>query len=164
VPDERAALEKILSELGPPYRVAQAYSVERTLDEAVVTGRIVAILRAVWHVAMSGLSGFFAGLALLSGHLIGAAFLILGILKPVFPGNIGLWVNDDSALKGFDLSWRLGAGPGVRHDHLAGGYWVIPICLIAGFGLLFFSQRGARKFLGWWRRRHPRFAVSIGAS
>jgi hypothetical protein len=34
--DERAALEQILAELGPPLRVAQAYWTERTLDEAVV--------------------------------------------------------------------------------------------------------------------------------
>jgi uncharacterized membrane protein len=36
--DERAAVEQILAELGPPLRVAQAYSAERTLDEAVMTG------------------------------------------------------------------------------------------------------------------------------
>ena len=37
-PNERAALEKIIAELGPPLRVAQAYSAERTMDEAVATG------------------------------------------------------------------------------------------------------------------------------
>src|SRR6185295_16006895 len=48
-PDERAALERILAELGPPLRVAQAYSAERTIDEAVATGRLVAIVHAVAH-------------------------------------------------------------------------------------------------------------------
>ena len=48
-PNEREALEKILAELGPPLRVAQAYSAERTVDEAVATGRVVPMLRAVWH-------------------------------------------------------------------------------------------------------------------
>ena len=33
------ALEKILGELGPPLRVAQGYSAERVVDEAVATGR-----------------------------------------------------------------------------------------------------------------------------
>jgi hypothetical protein len=46
LPDERTSLEQILAELGPPLRVAQAYSAERTLDEAVTTGRIVPIVRA----------------------------------------------------------------------------------------------------------------------
>jgi HAAS domain-containing protein len=160
-PDERAALEKILSELGPPQRVAQAYSVERTVDEAVITGKLFAIVRAVWHVAMSGISGFLAALGVFIGYAIAAAFLILGIMKPVFPGNIGFWVNDDGPLYGFDLSWRMGVGPGVRHEHLAGGYWVVPICLVVGFGLLFLTHRGARKFLKWWRTRHAGFIVTV---
>ena len=42
-PNERAALEQILNELGPPLRVAQAYSAERIIDEAVTTGRVVPI-------------------------------------------------------------------------------------------------------------------------
>src|SRR5512146_797415 len=52
-PDERAALERILAELGPPMRVAQAYSAELTLDEAVTTGRIGPTLRAIWYVAVN---------------------------------------------------------------------------------------------------------------
>jgi hypothetical protein len=159
--DERASLEKILSELGPPQRVAQAYSVERTFDEAVVTGTLFAIVRAVSHVAMSGMSGFFAALGVFVGYAIGAAFTVLGIMKPIFPDNIGFWVNDEGPLYGFDLSWRMGVGPGVRHEHLAGGYWVVPICLIIGFGLLFFTHRGARKFLAWWRQRRAAFTVSV---
>ena len=155
VSDERAALEKILGELGPPQRVAQAYSIERTVDEAVVTGKIFAIARAVWHVAMSGVSGFFAGLFVFIGYVLGAAFVILGTMKPFFPDNIGAWVPDDPNTFGFDIAWRLGAGPGVRHEHMVGGYWIMPICFAAGFLLLFLSHTGARTFLGWWRRRHP---------
>ena len=161
MPDERAALEKILGELGPPLRVAQAYSVERVVDEAVVTGRITTLLRAVWHVAMSGVTGFFAGFLVLCGSFIGATLIVLGLLKPIFPDNIGFWVNNESALKGFDLTYRLGSGPGVRNEHLVGGFWVMPICLLAGFGLLLLTCRGARAFLKWWRRRRAPFTLNI---
>ena len=44
-PNEREVLEKILAELGPPLRVAQAYSAERTIDEAVTTGRFVPVVQ-----------------------------------------------------------------------------------------------------------------------
>lgn len=37
----------------------------------------------------------------------------------------------------------------------------IPIFVVAGFGLLFLSNRGARKFLGWWRGRRPSFSVTV---
>src|SRR5206468_7470723 len=84
-PDERAALEKILAELGPPLRVAQAYSAERTIDEAVTTGRLVPTLRAIWQGAWSTVSGFFTALFLFIGYVTGSAFLIIAALKPVFP-------------------------------------------------------------------------------
>src|SRR5476649_1251139 len=56
-PNEREVVERILAELGPPLRVAQAYSAERTIDEAVTTGRVVPMARAVWHLAVTTLIG-----------------------------------------------------------------------------------------------------------
>jgi len=161
MPDERTALEKILGDLGAPHRVAQAYSLERTVDEAVVTGKFLAIARAVWHVAMSGVSGFFAAFGVFVGYTLGAVFIILGAMKPIFPDNVGFWVNDESIFKGFDLTYRAGIGPGVRHEHLVGGYWVVPICLGVGAGLIFLTHRGARAFLKWWRGRRVGFSVSV---
>jgi hypothetical protein len=58
-PNERDAVEKMLAELGPPLRVAQAYSAERTIDEAVATGRVVPMLRAVWTLARRAISPAF---------------------------------------------------------------------------------------------------------
>src|SRR5213595_3738116 len=73
-PDERTALERILSELGPPLRVAQAYSAERTIDEAVTTGRLVPILRAIGQIAATTVTGFLAALAVFAGYLTSFAF------------------------------------------------------------------------------------------
>jgi uncharacterized membrane protein len=161
-PDERAALERILSELGPPLRVAQAYSVERTIDHAVVTGKFFAIVRALWHVTMSTVSGFFAGLGLFTGYFAGITFIALAVLKPIFPANVGIWVDGPPLSSGVDIGWRAGVHVAVSGSaHQVGGYWVIPAFLVAGFGLLFLTHRGARAFLGWWRRRRPGFTVSV---
>ena len=46
VPDERAALEGILRRLGPPMRVAQAYSLQLVMDEAAATGRMAVLRRS----------------------------------------------------------------------------------------------------------------------
>ena len=160
-PDERAALERILSELGPPLRVAKAYSLERTVDEAVLTGRLLAIARALWSVALSTASGFFAGLGLFIGYTLGAAFVIVAALKPFFPDNVGFWVDDRPEYAGFP--WRLAADfPAPIHEHVVGGYWVIPFCLVIGLCLLAAAHWSARRFLAWWRSRRPGFAAGVG--
>jgi len=159
-PDERVALERILSELGSPSRVAKAYSVERTVDDAVVSGRLFAIARAVFHVGMSTVTGFFAGFGLFAGYLLSLAFLILAVLKPIFPNNVGFWIDNRPEYQTFP--WRLaGDFPGPINEHVVGGYWVIPFCLVMGFGLLAITHSCARRFLGWWRRRRPSFTVSV---
>jgi hypothetical protein len=160
LPDERAALERILSELGPPLRVAQAYSIERTVDEAVVSGRFWTIAGAILHVAMSTVSGFFAGFALFCGYTLGTAFVMIAALKPIFPNNVGFWVDDRPEYAGFP--WRLaGEFPAPLHEHVVGGYWVIPFALVCGLGLLSVTHWCARRFLGWWRARRPSFTVSV---
>ena len=145
--DERAALEQILTELGPPLRVAQAYSAERIVDEAVVTGRVVPILRAMWHVAVTSVGGFFAALALVVGYAIGIAFLIIGVMKPVFPDNVGFFMEGGYPVS---LGMKFPAD-----SHPAGGNWVILIGLFFGLAALVVTHRGARRFLAWWKGRQP---------
>ena len=148
VADERATLDQILRELGPPLRVAQAYSAERTLDEAVVTGRFVPIVRAFWDLAVTSVVGFLAALGLFAGYICGLAFLAIALLKPIFPNNVGFWsVNGEG-------SFPTSLGIKFATDQMpAGGYWVILIGLFFGLGLLVLSHRGARRFLAWWRER-----------
>lgn len=153
--DERAAVEQILAELGPPLRVAQAYSTERTLDEAVVTGRLVPVLRAMWHLAVTSIGGFFAALGLLVGYAFGLALLAIGILKPIFPNNVGFWVVNGPGSMPTSL--------GIKFDSdvpPAGGNWVILIGLVFGLAFLVLTHRGARRFLGWWRARRRPATVS----
>jgi len=146
-PDERAALERILAELGSPLHVAQAYSAERTIDEAVATGRIVPMARAVGHLASTTVTGYFAALGLLIGYLTAFAFLAIAVLKPIFPNNVGV-----QYVRGFPVG--LGAHfplePGVE---LHGGYALIPVALACGLAIFVGTHRGARRFLSRWRNR-----------
>lgn len=146
-PDERAALERILAELGPPMRVAQAYSAERTVDEAIATGRVVPMLRAIWHVAVSTAAGFVLAIVLSIGYVLGAGLVIVAALKPVFPANVGLWTVDG-------VPRAFGAmSPAPPGAELVGGYWVIPISLTLGLLVLVGTHRAARRMLVAWRER-----------
>ena len=149
LPDEEVALERVLGELGPPLRVAQAYSAEMAFDEALVTGGLRAISRALWSIATTTVTGFAAALGLFIGYTTGAAFLVTAALKPIFPNNVGLFVRD-----GIPISFgaEFPTGPGIE---VWGGYWVLPVAALIGLTLLVATHRGARRFLGWWRARSP---------
>jgi uncharacterized membrane protein len=146
-PNEREVLEKILAELGPPLRVAQAYSAERTIDEAIATGRFVAMLRAIWHLAATTIVGFFAALGLFMGYAVGFATLAVAALEPIFPHNVGvLFVRGIPV--GFGAQFPVPPGTDLR-----GGYAVIPIAIACGLIVLVLTQRLARKYLAWWRNQ-----------
>ena len=146
-PNEREVLERILAELGPPLRVAQAYSAERTIDEAVTTGRFVPMVRAVWHLAVSTVVGFFVALGLLIGYLLGIGSAGVAVIKVFFPENAGIQFVHGVPV-GFAAQFPVSPGTDLR-----GGYWVIPLALAFGLAVLVVTQRCARKYLAWWRGR-----------
>jgi hypothetical protein len=124
--------------------VAQAYSAERTIDEAVATGRFVPMLRAIGHLAFTTMVGFWTAFGLLVGYLVSFAFIALAVMKPIFPENVGF-----EYVHGFPIGF--GAQFPVKPGLVVAGYWMIPVCLLSGLGIFVGTHRGARKFLAWWR-------------
>ena len=147
-PNERDALERILTHLGSPDTVARAYSLELMMDEAAVGGRLVAIVRSLFHIATTGALGFFGAIAAFIGYSVGAAFLILAMLKPIFPNNVGIWTRPDGAVVGFG-----GEFPAPDGVIAGGGYAIIPLCLLLGLAILVPTHRGARRWIGSMRGR-----------
>jgi len=153
--DERVALERILARLGTPLRVAQAYSADKNLDDAVETGRVFAIVRSIANAAFATVFGFIAALVLFTGYVSGVGFLIIGLAKPIFPDNVGIWrVNGPNSIpSSLGFQWSTTETP-------AGGNWVIVIGLGVGLTLLALTHWGARVFLRWYRaRRTPEFPM-----
>jgi uncharacterized membrane protein len=145
MPNEREALEMILVRLGSPSTVARAYSLEMIMEEAAVGGRLVAVLRSLFHGAATGVAGFLTALLLFLGYCSGAAFISVAVLKPIFPNNVGLWVHD-----GISLGGQFPAPSGVTP---LGGYWIIPICLFVGLFLLIVTHKLARRWVSKLRER-----------
>ena len=155
-PDERSALERVLQEIGMPQRVAQAYSAEITIEEAITTGRIVPTARAFWNLATTSLLGFFPALGLLFGYMLGFASLLTALLKPIFPHNAGMMVVD-GVPRGFGVFSDIPPG-----GEMWGGYWIIPILIAVGLAILIITQRFATSFLIWWRTRRGKSDVLPG--
>ncbi|MGB5163185.1 MAG: hypothetical protein WBP10_10645 [Thermoanaerobaculia bacterium] len=155
-PDERTALEQVLKEIGMPQRVAQAYSAEITIEEAITTGRVAPTVRAFWNLATTSLLGFFPALGLLLGYLLGFASLLTALMKPIFPNNAGMMVVD-GVPRGFGVFSDIPPGA-----EMAGGYWIIPILIALGLAILIITQRFATAFLVWWRARRGKSDVLPG--
>lgn len=147
VPNERDALEAILSRLGAPTTVARAYSLELMMDEASTGGRLGAVVRTLFHVAGTGLLGFAGALLLFIGYTLGIGFVIFAIMQPLFPANVGLWMHEGVPI---GLGARFPAPAGYE---LIGGYWIIPLGLTIGLAALLATHAAARRWIGSIRRR-----------
>lgn len=160
VGDERAAVERVLADLGTPLRVAQAYSTEMTIDEAVASGRFLAVLRAVWHLGTTSVFGFFWAVFVFIGWTLGLSVMTLAPTKVLFPSNVGIFYKDGHIDA---IGAIFGRAPGTE-VHVF-GYWIVPVALALGLAILFGTQRASRRVLGWLRsRRAPaklRFRVEV---
>ena len=154
VPDERAALERILQRLGPPMRVAQAYSLELVLDEAASTGRFTAVVRSLFHAASTGVIAFLAAFGLFVGYAMGAAFVVIAVMKLIFPNNVGFWMTPNGILVSSGVNFPAVRGGLVFHT----SYWIVPGAMLIGLVLLLVTHRLARRWIAWFRtgrRWHP---------
>ncbi len=153
--NEPLALERVLAEFGAPARVGQAYSVDKNLEVAVATGRIVPMLRSIGAAALTGVFGFFVALGLFVGYVTSAAFFVIAAAKPIFPDNVGIWRVNGPISMPSSLGFRWGTT-----ETPAGGNWVILIGVVAGVMILVLTHAGARAFLAWYRqRRRPEFPL-----
>jgi uncharacterized membrane protein len=145
MPNERDALEAILTRLGSPATVARAYSLELIMEEAAVGGRVVAVLRSVFHAAATGTAGFLVALLLFTGYTVGASFIAVAALKPIFPNNVGIWVDEGIRI-GAEFPAPAGVAP-------LGGYWIIPLFLLVGLLILVVTHKQARRWIARVRER-----------
>jgi uncharacterized membrane protein len=146
LPDERAAVERLLAALGTPTRVARGYSLELSVEEALTTGRVTSTLRAIWLIATMTLTGFFGAIALFTGYVTGVAFLFSALIAAVLPGSVGL-ILVEGVPTGFGTRTP---APGVE---IVAGWWVVPLCLALGLTVLVLTHKGARAWLRWIRTR-----------
>jgi uncharacterized membrane protein len=156
LPNERDALERLLRQLGTPHRLAQAYSTELVVEEAVSTGRLGATARAIYALAVNTVQGFAVGLALFIGYVIGVSALLVAVLKPIFPNNVGvIFVNGQ--FRGVGAQFWL---PPNAEAHF--GWAVAAIGAFGGALLVVLTHRAARAYLEHVRERRRQRLEAAG--
>jgi hypothetical protein len=124
-----------LAALGTPEELAQRYRTEEMLKRAQMARSPAYLLRSLLRWAALSLAGVVVFLISAVGYCLGGILFILGALKLSNPHKTGVYgvfnANNSS------LSFQSGGPTG--HDLL--GWWLIPIGLIVGGGLLFLTFR-----------------------
>lgn len=126
---------EVLARLGPADALAAEYQSGLLIRRASRSISPVLLLRGALRLATKGVSGivvFFVGLF---GYAMGGGLVLTALVKPILPGNTGVWFKDGELVS----SGVLFPAPALpAHEVL--GLWYIPIALTAGSLLLLLTM------------------------
>jgi len=134
-----AGVDAALVLLGAPEDLATQYTTDALLARAEVSRSPLRILESLFRWASLSVAGFLVLLTSIVGYFLGGALMLCAVLKTIHPQSGGLWAFPNGA--DTELSLRLGFGtppPGGR-DLL--GWWIVPVGLIVGCGLVMLTTR-----------------------
>ena len=135
-------VDAAIKELGSPEDLASEYLTDAALVRAEVSRSPFRILASLFRWASLSVAGFIVLISSLVGYFLGASLIVCAVLKPIHPQSAGLWSFHDSG-GDLDLSLRLGFGSAPAGGHDVLGWWIVPIGLVAGFGLVMLTTRFA---------------------
>jgi hypothetical protein len=148
-------VDAALAGLGSPEELASEYVTDNLLARAEVSRSPLRILESLFRWASLSVAGFFVLLGSILGYFVGGAFMWCAVLKLIHPQSAGLWVARDST-GDFQFFLRMGFGtpPVGARDVL--GWWIMPIGLLAGCGLVILTTRFALWCAQQYRKSHVR--------
>jgi hypothetical protein len=149
-----ATVDAVLVALGSAEELASQYKTDELLSRAAVSRSPVHILESLFRWASLSIAGFFVLLTSIVGYFLGGAFMWCGVLKIIHPQTAGLWAFGDST-GNLEISLRLGFGSAPAGGRDVLGWWILPIGLVVGCGLVMLTTR----FALWCARQYRRSSV-----
>jgi hypothetical protein len=135
-------VDAVIEALGNPHELASEYITHAALARAEVSRSPFQILASLFRWASLSVAGFFVLVSSLIGYFLGGAFILCALLKPIHPQSAGLWSFRNSSGE-LQLSLRLGFGSAPADGRDTLGWWMVPVGLVAGFGLVMLTTRFA---------------------
>jgi hypothetical protein len=135
-----------LAALGTPEELAGRYRTEELLSRARMARSSAYMLRSMLRWAALSILGVLVFLISAVGYCLGGLLFILGVLKLTNPHKTGVY----GVFNAHNSSLSFQSGGPTGHDLL--GWWLVPIGLIVGAGLLFLTFRfGLWSIRRFWR-------------
>lgn len=157
---EEASVDNVaetLHALGSPERLAAEYLTDNLLARAEVSRSPARILGVLFRWASLSIAGFLVFLSSIVGYFLGVVFVLCALLKPIHPQTAGMWIYPAGG-EDRTISLRLGFGSAPPDGSEVLGWWIVPIGLIVGCGLVMLTTR----FALWCVRRYRSSRVLRG--
>jgi hypothetical protein len=136
-----AGVDAALTLLGTPEELATQYTTDALLARAEVSRSPLRILESLFRWASLSIAGFLVLLTSIVGYFLGGALMLCAVLKTIHPHTAGLWAFPNGADTEFSLRLGFGTPPLGGRDLL--GWWIVPVGLIVGCGLVMLTTRFA---------------------
>ncbi len=145
---EGSGVETALQSLGDPADLARTYRSENQMLLAQCSSSPLIILQGLRHASRDTLGRVTATALYVLGYF-GMGTLWAGALQKLLaPSRGGLWYTPGDF---WSITLVVGGNPPAGARELL-GWWVVPITLIAGFGVKYASDQIARWWIGRYRR------------
>lgn len=129
-----AGVEAALAALGSPDALATDYMTCEVLARAQTSRWPWRVLENLFRWATLSFVGIWVLLCAVVGYLLGFAFLLCAVLKPLHPHTAGLWVYSTGG--GVTYSLRLGFSSPPPAGHEVLGWWMVPVGVVVGGALI----------------------------
>lgn len=130
-------IRSVLDGFGPPRQLASAY-VEHILEGAPPPPGF----RAIQIVKKGAGKGLYYSMAVV-GYFMSLTLILLGIMKPFSPGEIGVWLAEHG--QSIAVGARSDVPPGAVELL---GWWFVPVAICLGFGAAYLTHNVLRALKG----------------
>lgn len=145
-----------LRALGSSAELAREYAKDDVLARAEISRTPLRLLDSLFGWATMSVAGFVVLMVTLVGYFLGVVLVLVAALKPFHPATAGLWALRDST-GDLELSVRMGFGSGpASGGHELLGWWIVPLGLGLGCGLVILTTRFALWCVRIYRRARMR--------
>jgi uncharacterized membrane protein len=135
-----AAVDAVLAGLGRPEDLACQYLTDDLLARAEVTRSPLRILQSLFRWGSLSAAGFVVLVGSLTGYFVGIVLWLCAAMKLFHPHTAGVWAIP-SGPDDVEISVRLGFGDAPIGGRDVLGWWIVPIGLLVGGGLVILTTR-----------------------
>jgi hypothetical protein len=136
------SLDSVLAALGSPEELAGQYAADNLLAKVEASRSPLRILESLFRWGSISVAGVFVLLGSLLGYFLGGALVLCALLKAFHPHAAGLWLLPSPAGDP-TLSLRLGFSTTPVGGRELLGWWIVPMGLLVGGGLVMLTTRFA---------------------